>query len=170
MSARTGAGIYLKTFSLSTGLLLILSACGVLSLGTGTPPNDPVPTGVVVYQAPFTALNKPVTGVVSVYRSGCYDSGNCIYVVRLQGITTPQESNILVIPTLNGTQALTPSQYTLRASSGNQNYTFTGVAASSSWTQVTLHPGASPAGQNDYATATLVATGNTGGTGTPSGQ
>ena len=109
-------------------LLFILAMSLVISLGTGCAAdlgisegsgfiNDAPPAGTVIYQGNFTGLNgqNTIIGLASIYLNGSN------YVLRLEGITAPHESN-LQIKTLytNGSSTLS-----LRAFTGNQNYNLT---------------------------------------------
>ena len=75
-------------------------------------------------------------------------------MVRLQGISTPQESGLKVSVVVNGVPPSSQPGYALRSSSGTQNYTFTSVPTSAAWTQVAIH---SDPNNVDYGVADLSA-------------
>jgi hypothetical protein len=118
--------------------------CGQVTLGGGTA-NDAVPVGTIVAQGSFTSVasGKPVTGTVTVYLA------SSIYIVRLQGLSTPSESGLFVRGVVNGIAA---QDLALRSTSGNQNYTFSSVPAGSIWAQVKIY---SATANLDYGLATL---------------
>jgi hypothetical protein len=101
------------------GLLPFISHCG-LQVGTATSPNDAAPTGSILAQGSFAPGSK-VSGTVKIYVSGTS------FILRLENISAPSESSLLV--RINGTPPGGPIQsFSLRATSGNQNYTFTGAS------------------------------------------
>jgi hypothetical protein len=131
----------------------LLAACGI-SLGGGTF-NDPTPTGTVIAQGSFNSYNgRTVTGIVSVWEQD--DGGSCTHVVQLQSLSAPTDAGLEVVPLVNGATNVSPTFYSLRGSSGNQNYTFTGAACGSSWAQVKIiDPSVALASQQVYGAATL---------------
>lgn len=133
----------------------MLGGCGVVGIGGGTGLNDPAPSGTIVAQGSFAGQNgKAVSGTVSVYKTSC-DASTCVFVVRLQNLSAPQESNLQLVATING--AVVANHPVLRASTGTQNYAYSGLFASVVWNQVAIHPGALPVGNSDYGLATLQA-------------
>lgn len=125
------------------GILLtaaLAAGCG-LKGGSGTP-NDPVPSGTIVHQGMWVSQNgQTVTGTVTVYTSS---TGT--YTFRLDGISAPTEGGLQLsaVSQANGSFFLG----TLRAASGNQNYTIEpGVNV---WSAVVLH---SPTYNLDYGRA-----------------
>jgi hypothetical protein len=120
-----------------------LSACGTLG-GGSTNLNDPAPDGILLRQAPFFGQNgQTVSGTAAIYTGS---SG--VYILRLEGLTAPEESGLQVRVTGNGIQVFSSS---LRASSGSMNYTMN-VSAVATWNSVTLF---STANAKSYGTATF---------------
>jgi hypothetical protein len=112
----------IKKFNL-IGVSLVLTACGIIPLGQGTP-NDAVPSGTIVTQATINSLvaDKSVTGNATIYNS----AGT--FILRLETLSAPNETGLLVMVNLiDGSNALRAS---LRAISGNQNYTIGSIAGS----------------------------------------
>ena len=137
-------------------LIGLLPSCGYITVGGGSGINDPVPSGVIIAQGTLQAQpGYTLSGVVSVYKSGC-DGSTCTFTVRLQNLSAPAQSNLQLIATINETQSSNKT-VALRSSTGNQNYVFTGLMATSSWIQIAIHPGSSPENLNNYAIATLQA-------------
>jgi hypothetical protein len=104
--------------------LLCVSACGGVGLGTGTAtaPNDARPTGAALYQNNFYGMNgKTVTGF-----AGIYFNGNNNYIVRLDGISMPNEAGMQVH--VFGTPGDKVATMSLRAVTGSQNYQVNGLA------------------------------------------
>ena len=124
--------------------LFMLAGCGITA-GRGTV-NDLAPTLPVLAQGSFQSLSgKSVTGSTTIYNAG---GGS--YIVRLEGISVTQDSGLQVIPMLNtGAAAATLS---LRAFTGNQNYTFTPAITPSGFASVRIY---SPASIIDYGKANL---------------
>lgn len=111
--------------------LVHLCACGDVRVGATTPPNDPVPSGLVVAQGTFSGLNgKTVSGNAAVYR----DISTGTHTVRIEGITVPDEANLQVQAQANGQIALKTA---LRFKSGTQNYT-TSVTDGRKWDSVSI--------------------------------
>ena len=120
---------------------LILTACGPFK-GGYNPPNDPIPNGTQITSATLTAGGgKTVSGTVEIYR---VDVGT--YVIRLDNVILPTESNLEIIGT-NNLGTLSPIN--LRFSTGTQNYNVQ-VSGTPHWTQVAIY---SPSAQQNYAFA-----------------
>ena len=122
-----------------------LLGCGQIHLGQATP-NDNAPTNaVIVAQGSFTGENqKTVSGVAVIYR----DIATSTHIIRLEGISTPSESNLAVQAKANSAVVFSSS---LRASSGTQNYA-TSVTGTPQWNSVIIH---SITNNLDYGTALL---------------
>ena len=107
----------LVLFALIIGLLT--QACGILPTGSATG-TDPIPSGTVIKRGTFSGLNgRTVTGSVSIYQL----NSNGTHVIRLEGISVPQEGPFLVVGTSSNSATLYSAQ--LRFTSGNQNYSTT---------------------------------------------
>ena len=119
-----------------TYILLLLNAmhlagCGLIKGQNNTILNDPVPNGTVVAQGSFFGQNgMSVTGTARVYRM----TADNTYVIRLEGISTPSESGLILLASSNGNSDF---QANLRGTSGNQNY-FTGSNSDRYWTEVRI--------------------------------
>lgn len=120
-------------------LVFIATACGAVHMGSSN--NDQVPSGTILAQGNF---NAQVSGLAVVYKTGA-DS----YVTRLQNLTVPSASNLLVI-TVNNGQAV--NTVALRGLTGNQNYSFT-ANVSGNFNQVRIY---SPSLNSDVGTAALI--------------
>jgi hypothetical protein len=127
----------------------------MIGLGTGTL-NDPVPSGTIVAQGNLAGQSgRTASGVVSVWEQSTGGT-SCTFVLRLANLSAPSESTLRVVPLVNGAPSMSPSFYSLRASTGNQNYTFTGASCGASWAQVSLvDPTITPVSSQTLATATL---------------
>jgi hypothetical protein len=146
-----------KIAGLAMALAGALCACGNITLGQGTQ-NDGIPEGNIIAQGIFTGVNgRAVTGTAAVYQSTV--SGGCSFVVRLGNLSAPSDSGLVVIPVVNGSQ-VSPSYWTLRAPTGNQNYSFTTVSGNcgATFAQIEIaNPALSPASAQNYGVATLTA-------------
>ena len=122
-----------------------ISSCGNISTGTTPIPNDSSPDGTLLVQGSFVGQNgKTVTGVAMVYLGN--ETGENI--IRLSGISTPNETGLKVIASANGD---TVYQGTLRNTSGTQNYS-TSVSIRKKWNSVSIESST----QNlNYGTAIL---------------
>lgn len=120
--------------------LLALTSCGLSScglIGTGGFPvlRDPVPDGEKVASGSFETVNetfhedKTVSGLAIIY---LVDVDT--YVVRLQTLSAPEESDLLLEASAGGQTVL---QTNLRSPYGNQNYTLS-MSGSPNWTSVTI--------------------------------
>lgn len=107
----------LQDIFVSIGLTLSLVGCGEIGLGNRSP-NDPKPTGTIVAQGNLTGQSgQTASGSAFVYQTG-----SASFVVRLEGVTLPEESGLRVIVSVNSDEKLNAS---LRSSSGTQNYSMT---------------------------------------------
>ena len=89
--------------------------CGKIKWGGTTIPNDPAPTGNIVAQGEFTGLNgNTMNGTAEIYLN---TSGR--FIIRLVGITVPNESGLQVIGKADGREVYTSQ---LRFFNGSQNY------------------------------------------------
>lgn len=93
--------------------------------------NDPAPTnGTIITQGNFGGGGS-VSGDVVIYNMG---SGT--YIIRLVSLNAPDESGLQMIPVVDGVRA---TSYSLKGSSGNQNYTFTyNGSGSPVWNQIVI--------------------------------
>jgi len=99
-------------------LLMFLTHCG-LHAGTGVAPNDPTPSGQILKQGQFFSQSgQTVTGSAVIYLSGSS------YILRLEGISTPSEAGLQV--RIDGNPGGVVFTSALSATSGNQNYPFSG--------------------------------------------
>jgi hypothetical protein len=131
------------------------AACGI-SLGSGSI-DDPLPSGTIVAQGSLGGQNgHTVSGVVSVWQQN--NSSACTFVLRLQTLSAPTDASLRVIPLVNGAPSVSPTFYSLRGSTGNQNYTFTGATCGATWAQVSItNPNEAVTSAQTYGTATLTA-------------
>ncbi len=128
------------------GIALFCGACGSIGLGTGTS-NDPAPSGTIVYSGTFATNSNEISGTVFVY----HQSGST-YTIRLESFSASTASNLKVQGiTANGETELDSS---LKSSSGNQNYSVSGVA-STIWSSVKIVSTAIASPNNILATALL---------------
>ena len=113
--------MYLRLFASWVGAIAtwaaLMSCSGVnITTGGGSAPNDVRPTNLPLVQGVFTGQNgKTVTGTAVIFNVSASN-----YVLRLEGISTPAEGGLQVqLYTSDG-----QSNFSLRASGGSQNYTF----------------------------------------------
>jgi hypothetical protein len=102
-----------------------LSSCGI-SIGTGTATlNDPIPKGSLVAQGQLAGVNaKSVSGTAQIYNtSGSSVGFSYNYTLRLDSLTAPDESNLVV--QLYATPGGKIFSQSLKGASGSQNYQFT---------------------------------------------
>lgn len=150
-----------KLYKISLKIILFTAvaetagACGV-SLGTGSI-NDSLPTGTIVAQGNFSGQNgHTVSGTVSVWEQ--VSGTTCSFVLRLQSLSAPTDAALRVVPLVNGAPTVSPSYYSLRGSTGNQNYSFSGATCGATWAQVSItNPTESITASQTYGTATLTA-------------
>lgn len=137
-------------------LALILAGCsnidGIsLGGGTGGSSNDARPSGNPLSQGQFFGQNsETVSGSALVFASTTTAN---TYILRLEGLTTPVEGGLQVQVYGNGP---TNPAYTttLKANSGNQNYTFNGIAGIK-FSNVYIY---STSKQVNYGSAQLIST------------
>jgi len=124
----------------------LFSACGPIHVGSPVAPNDLAPTsGTIVAQGSFQSQGgQTVSGTATVYQID--SAGN--YVIRLAGLSVTQESGLQVIAVTKAAQSYPLS---LRANSGNQNYSL-GLDAPVVWKQINIH---STLKNTDYGEALL---------------
>lgn len=135
-------------------LLSLLSGCGVIGSGSGVVPRDAIPQGTIKFTGNFAGQRgRTVTGIVSVYLGTCA-SNDCQWVVRIAGISTPQELPLQLIPSASGTPS--PTQYSLRTYQGDQNYVFT-APSSTVWSNLRIY---SAPNLYDIGTANLIQSGH----------
>lgn len=80
--------------------------------------NEPTPTGNIIAQGTFTAQNgRTLTGAAQIYLQS-----NSTYVLRIENLTAPAESNLQIRVKVNGQISET---FALRNNTGTQNYTLT---------------------------------------------
>lgn len=143
----------------AAAMAAMAAACAGISLGDGTQ-NDPVPSGTVVFQGPLQDQNGfTVSGNVSIYEQ--LSGGSvCTYVVRLSNLAAPSGYNLQVVPQVNGAPGISPTLYTLRSPTGNENYIFSGVPCGSSWAEVLINNPTATPGAQTYGLADLTAVGS----------
>ncbi len=113
------------------------ASCSEVNLGPATI-NDPAPSGSLVYQGNFASFNgRTVTGEVSVYQGSCSATLICNFTVRLQSLSAPADSGLQVVPTINGVSPT--ATFTLRASTGNQNYYYSEIPSAAVWTTISIY-------------------------------
>ena len=137
---------------LFTALGLLAGACGILPGGKAVP-NDGKPIGTITAQGTFTSLasGKTVTGAAVIYQL----TSDMTYVVRLEGLVAPSETNLQVVGEAGGTEPFTQQ---LRANQGTMNYP-TGLGGGSNpltWTAVYIRSPSNSVTPN-YGKATLQA-------------
>jgi hypothetical protein len=143
--------LILKHFHRSWVALLIpiaVVACGI-PIGAGVP-NDNKPTGTIAATGTLTGSSgKTASGNATVYNN------NSSYILRLDGLSLPVEVGLQVVVTLeSGAIAMRAS---LRASTGNQNYTIGSVTGT--FAKVEIY---STSARTNYAAASLVSPGSGG--------
>ena len=112
-------------------ILILLPGCGSISTGTTPVPDDPEPKGKVLFQASFTGLNgKTVSGVGAVYLS----SVSGYNIIRLNGITMPDEAGLVMTAKANGETVYSAA---LRDNLGTQNFSTT-LAITIRWNSLTI--------------------------------
>lgn len=132
---------------LSFSAVLYLTSCGDVKLGPVPAPNDPPPSGTKLSSGTFVSQNgKIVNGIASVYQR----SSNGLIVIRLEGISTPEESG-LNIQAMRGSEIGIRSN--LRSFTGTQNYS-TQKTETTGWTSIQI---LSSNTQTLYGTANLEA-------------
>lgn len=135
---------FLAPLSLLFCLALALASCAAIRRDDSLVANDPIPDGQLMASGSFSGLNgQTASGLAEVYRISA-DS----YVLHLSSISFPEESGLQIKVTVDG---LTLSAMTLRASSGDQNYSIA-YSGTGSWSQVKIY---SPSAFQNYAYATL---------------
>jgi hypothetical protein len=114
--------------------LTLSQGCGVIGVGSGgsTIINDARPTGTVVGQGSFSGLNgQAASGTAILFLEGS------VYTLRLEGVSLPTLSGLLVQVYTTG--GLLAGNFTLRAATGNQNYTLSGVLVGTSFSSVNIY-------------------------------
>jgi hypothetical protein len=144
----------LKMLRLFWVLLLVvtfLSGCG-LKAGTSVP-NDPEPTGgIVQYSGTFTGLSgKSVSGSVQILQIP-----DNTYVIRLVGVSAPDESGLTLLGKANTTTVYGPTP--LRSHLGTQNY-YTNLSGALVWSAVMIRSSINSQ-TPDYGQADLHTPGN----------
>jgi len=123
-----------------------LMNCSGVNIGTGGggTPNDVRPTNLPMVQGFFTGQNgKTVTGTAIIF-----SASSSSYVLRLEGISTPSEGGLEVqLYTSDG-----QSNFSLRAWSGSQNYTFSGNNPNVVFSSVSIY---SKSNNRSYGSALL---------------
>lgn len=125
---------------LATALIISLSGCGTLPSAVCS--TDASPTSATL-KAQGNFSGGGVSGSVTVY-----DGGSGTYLIRLTGLTAPNESGLYIKATASGSTVM---NYPLKSSCGNQNYT---VSASGTFQSVTIR---SNTKNQDYSIAPLTA-------------
>jgi hypothetical protein len=125
-------------FALNIAMLSFsLGGCGSINLGAGGSTsvlNDPIPEGSLRSQGNFTGQNgKTASGSVAVYQL----SNSFSYVVRLQGITVPNETGLVV--QVYGVPSTPLQTFVLRSSTGSQNYSLPNLGASTLFKSVVIY-------------------------------
>jgi hypothetical protein len=144
MLALQAARKSLIPLALSAALTISAIACG----RGGAILNEPEPSGDIVAQGSFTSLNgRSVTGTATVYRQA-----TGAYVLRLGGVSTPEEIGLSIILTYNGSLSSTTP---LRSYTGSQNYSLS-LPSATEFNRVTIR---STSANLDYGQALLIRTG-----------
>lgn len=142
----------MKHFTISAfllgALLVLFSGCGKITAGSGAEPNDARPSGNPIAQASLTSQNgKTVSGSALIFASVNSSSGVTGYILRLEGISVPSASGLLV--RVNASPGGQVASLPLRATSGSQNYTLS-VNYGSTFSSVYIY---SPSENINYAAA-----------------
>lgn len=137
---------YLATFAVTATALSAIQ-CGEVKLSKNRTSADVTPTGILISQGTFTAESgSSLTGIAQMYLA----TDNSQYIIRIQGLSAPNETGLQLTGTANGTVTY---QTDLRSSTGDTNYE-TGIAPTVSWNSVTIR--SVPKNQN-FGTALLAA-------------
>ena len=116
----------------SMGVVLICCSGVGLTLGGGSSPNDVRPTNLAVAQGSFTSQGgKTITGTAAIFNMGTSN-----YVLRLEGINIAPEEAGLQVQLFSSTGQ---TNFSLRAFSGSQNYTFMNSNPSVRFTSVSIY-------------------------------
>ena len=142
-------GTYIK-ISILMAFLWSLGAltpgCGEIGLGGGGIANDPAPSGTKTKQGVFQGQNgQTVSGTASIYVDGT------TVTLRLENLGVPSGTVLKVVAKSSSTQVLSKS---LRATSGNQNYTMSSTQGATTDT-VEIQSGTVAPPSNVYGVATL---------------
>jgi hypothetical protein len=128
-----------SVFQLSS-ILLILTGCGGIKLGSGssTEPNDTRPSGNPIVQAQLTSQNgKTVSGAALIFASVDSSSGVTGYTLRLEGISVPAASALII--KVNASPAGQVASIQLRSNTGSQNYSLGSVQYGSTFSSVYIY-------------------------------
>jgi hypothetical protein len=139
--------------SLSKGFALALCfvavSCGQITIGPAADLDDPMPQGAIVGAGSFQSQNgKTVTGSVTVIKTLPSE-----WVIHISGLDAPIETGLQVVAVITPTPSTTVA-FSLKAASGNQNYTVSGLTGSSQFVQVKIRSGILPS-KPDYGVATF---------------
>ncbi len=114
-------------------ICFFLLACGQISVGGSTTTNNARPTGAPVTQAAILGQNgQTVTGIAYVFFVS-----NQGYIVRLEGLSVTNESN-LVVKIYSRTGILLTS-LGLKSFTGNQNYSVSSTTGGTQIGSVTIY-------------------------------
>ncbi|MFZ9596731.1 MAG: hypothetical protein ACO3A2_11740 [Bdellovibrionia bacterium] len=123
--------------SISFFLITSLSffSCSGLEFGLGGGSgtlNDPRPSGILLASGPLVGQSgRTVTGTAAVF-----NTTGSQFILRLEGLTLPSSDALAQIQ-LFGQLGL-QNTFTLRSTSGSQNYTFTNTSLAITFSDVTL--------------------------------
>ena len=128
----------------------LLFGCGNIGVSTGgsTAPNDARPTTTQISQGQLAGQNgKTVSGSALIFQGSASGS----FILRLEGITTPQEQALTIKIYANPSGLVATFQ--LRSTTGNQNYSFTNSDTGVNFTSVYIF---STQNNQNYGTAQFV--------------
>jgi hypothetical protein len=116
----------------TTGVILTCcSGINIGSSGSNFSPNDVRPTSLPMVQGFFVSQNsQTVSGTALIF-----NVTGLSYVLRLEGITTPSETGLQI--QLYGSDG--QQNFSLRANSGSQNYTFTSTNPAAHFSSVSIY-------------------------------
>lgn len=120
-------------------VVLLLSACGDIKLGSPGPINDPLPSGSVQASGSLNKLGANQTlGTAAIWKSNDASS----YILRLEQLDVPVNPRNHVFLLMNGNSILITA---LKSPLGNQNYPIsTGGVQPLNWGPVTIRTGSDP--------------------------
>ena len=129
---------------LTVSLLTLLPGCNKISLNGTSTPNETAPNAPILASGQLIGLNGKTVGGLAI----AYNPSSGANILRLSGITLPNETGMQIIANVNGVEQ---SPITVQYYTGSTNYTMN-VSGSTAWTIVTIH---STATNLDYAQAIM---------------
>ncbi len=134
----------IKRLFLTTLAICLLPGCNKINLNGTTTPNDATPSAPILASGQLIGLNGKSVGGLAI----AYNPSSGANILRLSGITLPNETGMQIIANVNGVDQ---APVTVQYYSGSTNYTMN-VSGSTTWTLVTIH---STLTNLDYAQAIM---------------